>query len=466
MNKDISKLGSINEHGEKLRIIPAEVRGFFRKHRDWTQLVLIFIFLAIPWTEINGHQTILLDIPHREFTLFGVIFRAYEAPLIFFLLIGATISLAFITSIWGRIWCGWACPQTVFIDAIYRRIEQLVEGNYIQRRQLRDGPMTGIKAFKLIIKWILFFIVSSLIAHSFAAYFIGSHQLIDMITDGPSAHMSAFLIVGFFTAITLFDFAWFREQFCVIMCPYGRIQSVLMDQKSLAVVYDAQRGEPRKGSVDEGKKQGDCVSCNRCVQVCPTAIDIRQGVQMECIACTACIDACDEIMDKVKKPRGLIKYDTVDGTPTQFFKPRTIAYLMIILVALGGLIFNLTSRTSAHYTVLRGIAKPFEISKDNQGQEILINHFRIHLTNQGQKSGNYLVSLSEDLINAGAELTAPQNPVRLDPGVSHTWHFFIKIKPEAVAQEGKMKGMVTVTDLNSPETFKVSKELTVIGPKK
>lgn len=466
MSQDISKLGSINEYGEKIRIIPAEVRGFFRKHRDWTQIVLILIFLFIPWTSINGHQTILLNIPDREFSLFGVIFRAYEAPLIFFLLIGATITLAFVTSVWGRIWCGWACPQTVFIDAIYRRIEQLVEGNYIQRRQLRDGPMTGTKAVKLVIKWLLFFIVSSLIAHSFTAYFTGSHELMEMIINGPASHMNVFLIVCFFTAITLFDFAWFREQFCVIMCPYGRIQSVLMDQKSLAVVYDSARGEPRKGLSTSNEKQGDCVSCNRCVQVCPTAIDIRQGVQMECIACTACIDACDEIMEKVKKPKGLIKYDTVDGSPMQLIKPRSIAYLAIIFVAIGGLVFNLANRTSAHYTLLRGIEKPYELSKNNAGEEILVNHFRVHLTNQGKNIGNYQLSISDDLIQAGAELTIPQNPVQLDPGVSHTWHFFIKIKPDAVAKEGKLKGFVTVTDLNSPDTFHVTKELTIVGPKR
>ncbi|HWU45079.1 MAG TPA: cytochrome c oxidase accessory protein CcoG, partial [Bdellovibrio sp.] len=366
---DPGKLTSVDENGDHVRIIPAEVRGFYRKHRTWTQIVLLLVFLILPWTEMGGRQTVLLNIPDREFSLFGLLFRAHEAPLIFFLLATAALGLALVTSVWGRVWCGWACPQTVFIDAVFRRIEIWTEGTYIKRRQLRDGPMTFEKIRKSGLKWILFVVVSSVIAHSFMAYFVGARELIQMMQLPPEQNINYFLLVVAFTAVILFDFAWFREQFCVIMCPYGRIQSLLLDQKSLAVVYDVVRGEPRKGLPTDQGRQGDCVSCNRCVQVCPTGIDIRNGLQMECIACTACADACDEIMEKVKKPRGLIRYDTLDGSKISLTKPRTLIYLTAICILVGGLSYALFTRAPVDITVLRGQGLPYSYVKDNSGSE-------------------------------------------------------------------------------------------------
>lgn len=465
-NLDPSKLTSVDEHGDRIKIIPAEVKGFYRKHRNWSQIVLLIIFLAIPWTTINGHQTILLDVPNREFALFGTLFRAHDAPLLFFLGATAALGLAFVTSIWGRIWCGWACPQTVFIDAVYRRIEQWTEGPYLKRRQLRDGPMTFEKIRKSGLKWVLFVLVSSLIAHSFMAYFIGAKRLLEMIENPPSENMTYFVLVTLFTAFTLFDFAWFREQFCVIMCPYGRIQSVLLDQKSLAVVYDSKRGEPRRGTQKNGEASGDCVACNRCVQVCPTGIDIRNGLQMECIACTACVDACDEIMEKVKKPKGLIGYKTLDGSKISLKKPRSILYMLAIALLIGGLTYALTTRESAHLTIIRGQGLPYSTVKNEQNEEVLLNQFKIHISNQGTEEALYQLSLAKEFKNKGFELIVAENPLKLQPKEFREWYFFARIKPELFNQTNSIIIKIEIQDLKNTQGFHTIKELTLLGPKK
>lgn len=461
---DPTKLTSVDEYGDRIYIIPAEVRGFFRKYRNWTQFVLLVIFLAMPWIYIGGRQSILLDIPDRRFILFGVVFKAHETPLLFFLLAISTLGLALVTAVWGRVWCGWACPQTVFIDAVYRRIEKWTEGNYIERRKLRTAPMSFTKFRKKTLKWILFFLVSSLIAHSFMAYFTGSRELIEMMEGSPAQNWSYFLIVSFFTAVTLFDFAWFREQFCVIMCPYGRIQSVLLEPSSLAVVYDTHRGEPRKGRTAPTEKAGDCVACNRCVQVCPTGIDIRNGLQMECIACTACIDACDEIMEKVKKPKGLISYRTLDESPFRFFKLKTAAYSVLILLAFFGLVYNLSTRAPVNIAWLRAIDAPYSITEKPDGRKVVLNHFRLHLTNQASQSGSYRVELPAEFQQKGLSLIVAQNPLLLKVDGSETWHIFIEAPLDSFPADGRMNFRLDMTEDGTQ--IRYEKELTLLGPKK
>ncbi|MDG0816013.1 cytochrome c oxidase accessory protein CcoG [Bdellovibrio svalbardensis] len=461
---DSGKLTSVDEHGDRLGIIPAEVRGFYRKHRTWTQLVLLVIFLGLPWTTIQGRQTILLNIPDREFALFGMLFKSHDAPLIFFILAFVTLGLAFVTSIWGRVWCGWACPQTVFIDAIYRRIELWTEGPYLKRRQLQASPMTMEKFLKSGSKWFLFVVVSSLIAHSFMAYFVGAKNLIQMIQNPPDENLTYFILVSAFTGLILFDFAWFREQFCVIMCPYGRIQSLLLDQKSLAIVYDVKRGEPRKAPNVPKEQQGDCVACNRCVQVCPTGIDIRNGLQMECIACTACADACDEIMEKVKKPKGLIRYDTLDFSKISLFRPRSMIYMAALIVLAAGLTYAISSREPVHIAILRGQGLPYSYVKNEQGEEVILNQFKIHIQNQGTADALYRLELPPDLLAKGVQLTVGENPLTLRQDESHEWYFFIRVSPLLMQQNsGQLKTRIILEDLKS--SFKTEKELILVGPK-
>lgn len=460
---DPAKLTSVDENGDRIRIIPAEVKGRYRNHRNWVHALLLVVFLILPWTHINGRQTVLLNIPDREFALFGALFRAHDAPLIFFILGIVTLGLAFVTSIWGRVWCGWACPQTVFIDSVFRRIEKWAEGGYIDRRRLRDGPVNFEKVRKSGLKWLLFVVVSSIIAHSFMAYFIGASDLLQMMQKPPGENFTYFSLVVIFTAVILFDFAWFREQFCVIMCPYGRIQSLLLDQKSLAVVYDEKRGEPRKGLPNTGKA-GDCVACNRCVQVCPTGIDIRNGLQMECIACTACADACDEIMEKVKRPKGLIRYDTLDGSKISLMRPRSIIYMIAILGLMAGLTYALATKEPVDMTVLRGAGLPYSYVKNEAGQEVVLNQFRLHIHNQGAGDASYELSLPAEYSQRGIELTVGENPLTLKFDESHEWYFFIRLPPELFKKSpGRLPIKLHLRDLKS--NFSIDRDVILVGPR-
>lgn len=465
MAQDTERLGSIDKYGDRIQIIPAEVRGFFRRHRTWSQIVLLLIFLILPWTKINGEQSLLLDIAGQRFAIFGITFWSHDLPLVFFVLATLTIGLAFVTSVWGRVWCGWACPQTVFIDAVFRRIEQWVQGNYIKRRQLKAGPFTFEKFWKGLLTWILFFLASSVIAHSFLAYFIGAEKLIDMIQGPPADNWGYFLIITTVTAFVLFDFGWFREQFCIIMCPYGRFQSVLLDQNSLAVVYDVARGEPRKGTASKDSPQGDCVSCNRCVQVCPTGIDIRNGLQMECIACTACIDACDDIMEKVKKPKGLIRYDSLNGLKIKLFKPRSLIYMVLIFLSISGLAYNVLTREKAQVFVLRAQEAPYTLIKDHEGATMILNHFKLQIQNQNFKRAEYKIIAPDSWSKDGVLLTVGQNPISADSGAMVTLHFFVRFPSELLPISGKLKSQILIEDLaDDSKPFKDEKEIILIGP--
>ena len=466
MPLDTERLSNIDRYGDRIRIIPAEVRGFYRKHRTWTQALLLIFFLVLPWTKINGQQSLLIDIIHRKFAIFGSTFFSHDAPLIFFLLATMAIGLAFVTSVWGRVWCGWACPQTVFIDFVFRGIERLVQGNYRQRRELDAAPMSLQKVWKNFVTWILFFIASAVIAHSFAAYFIGSETLLEMMNGSPSENWNYFVGILIATLLVLFNFGWFREQFCIIMCPYGRIQSVLLDENSKSIVYDVDRGEPRKG-LNKSLPPGDCVSCNRCVQVCPTGIDIRKGQQLECIACTACADACDEIMVKVKKPVGLISYRTFDGEKTNFLKPRTLVYIALLIICVSGLTYALRTRDSVQIFVMRAQDTPFTISQSTSGEKLITNHFKIQIQNQTDLVQSYDLLAPETWQERRFVLTVAQAQVRLRPGQMYTWHFFVQFPAEILNAQGTFTTNFTLRNLpdGKLEPLLSTPEIILLGPR-
>lgn len=452
-------LTSIDRDGKKLVIIPAEVKGFFHRWRRIVHLTLLVVFLTLPWIQINGTQAILIDIIHRRFAIFGMQFWSHDGPLIFFLLAILTLGLAWMTAVFGRIWCGWACPQTVFIDTVYRKIEQWIEGNYIARRNLEKSTMTFRKFRLRLLKWTAFAIVSSLIAHSFIAYFVGSTELIGMIRGGPSESWSYFLLISAVTGALLFNFGWFREQFCVIMCPYGRFQSVLMDDRSLTIYYDTHRGEPRKSPATPKEKQGACVSCSRCVEVCPMGIDIRNGVQMECIGCTACIDACDEIMTKISQPRGLIRYDSLKGK-MHLFSPRAIVYGVFLLASIGGLAASITNRTGFVVTVLRATDTPYQVLNQN-GQSVVLNHFRLHLHNQSRVNQKFDVKLPKSL-SEKLKVTLPPEKIEVPALTDRQVHFFVIAPVEILNAQGEFGFSVEISSSESLEP--IQKSMTLIGP--
>ncbi len=459
---DPNRLSMLGTDGTRFRIIPAEIKGFWKKRREVVYGFLIVLFLILPWTKINGVQTILLDIPNRKFALFGIKFWAHDAPMIFLLLALFVFGLTLVTSVWGRVWCGWACPQTVFIDFIYRRIERWIEGNYIERRRRDKAELSLEKVLRLSLKWFLFFLVSSAIAHSFAAYFVGSEPLVSWVYSGDiSTHQTTFWIVLFITAVLLFDFGWFREQFCIIMCPYGRFQSVLMDQRSLAVLYDEKRGEPRKGALPLDKPRGDCVSCSRCVQVCPTGIDIRKGLQMECIACTACIDACDDIMRKVNKPEGLIKYSTVSGKKNQFYKGRQLIYTVLTASSFIVLLYLVSTRKSVDVAILRAKETPYQLIDTADGKRIL-NHFKLHSKNQSIHDLKQQIVLPPDL---NLEIKTQSNPYIVKAGESTTTHFFILFDSKILEASGSKKINLTIKTVSEvTEESILTQEISLIGP--
>lgn len=472
------RLATLDESGKRVYIFPAQVKGLYRRWRTIVQVILVLLFLFLPWVKIGGHQAVLLDISQRRFAIFGLTFWAHDGPLIFFILAALAIGLAFVTAIWGRIWCGWACPQTVFIDGIFRRIEYWVIGSHIKQINLARSLWNGEKIVKYSIVWFLFTVVSLVIAHSFLAYFVEVERLVEMTQHSPYENWTVFLIMAFITAVLLFDFGWFREQFCIIMCPYGRFQSVLMDDDSLTVSYDPRRGEPRRGTAKPGEAEGDCIDCYRCVMVCPTGIDIRRGLQMECIGCTACIDACDEVMEKIGKPKGLIRYATgnsLKGIRSRVLRPRVVIYSVILVIVLSLLAINVSRREDIVVTILRAQDTPYQIIRDeeeeadegdedekNGGLEV-INHFKVHLKNQTFDDADLEIVVPEVWREKHVEVISQTDSIDLEAGRDLTVHFFIKFPSGITSKTGKQPIKLIFMD-SKRNQIKSVKEINLVGP--
>ena len=298
-------LSTLNPDGSRRLIRPKLSKGRFYRRRLVVAWALVGAFVLIPILKMGGKPLLLLDIPRREFTFFGTTFLPTDTFLLMLLLFGIFVGIFLLTALLGRVWCGWACPQTVYMEYFYRPLERWIEGGRARQLALdAAGPDA-----RRVLKQVVFFAVSALLANTFLAYFVGWDQLISWMTSSPADHPAAFAVMLGTTLLMFLDFAWFREQTCIVACPYGRFQSVLLDRRSLIVGYDAGRGEPRAPwRRGEERTAGDCLDCRLCVSTCPTGIDIRDGLQMECIACTQCIDACDEVMDRVGLSRGLVRY--------------------------------------------------------------------------------------------------------------------------------------------------------------
>ncbi len=453
------KLSTLDEYGSRLFVIPAEVKGRLRSLRDLVYWGLLAIFIILPWTKINGMQSVWINVPERRFALFGITFFAHDVPLIFFILAIGVLGLALVTALWGRVWCGWACPQTVFIDAVYRRIEIWVEGDYITRRRRHQRPLDIEKFSRSSLKWLAYIVVSSVFAHSFVAYFTGAQPLLEMMKGSPEQNWTYFLLTSSMTLLLLFNFGWFREQFCLIMCPYGRFQSVLMDEQSVTVLYDEKRGEPRKNKTIANQKQGDCVSCNRCVQVCPTNIDIRNGVQMECIACTACIDACNEIMRKVNKPEGLIRYQNLKGFGTKYLRPRVLVYFTLIIICSVGLAYNVIYRQPFASALLRAKDSPYQTLPDDK----ISNHFKLHLHNQSSMPQQFELQVEDPQLMDLIEIRQAEAIHHVQIGDQKEFHFFVIFSNRLLSSAGDYKLKVKLIERIS-QTSTIF-DLDLLGPK-
>ncbi|WP_127715876.1 cytochrome c oxidase accessory protein CcoG [Halobacteriovorax sp. HLS] len=454
------RLATTDAQGHRVYLYPEDVKGKWRNRRNLVYYFLIALYLILPWVNIGGKQAILLDIVKREFTFFGMTFYSHNAPILIFVFLGFVFSIGFITSIWGRVWCGWACPQTVFIDAIYQKIEILVEGNARKRMKLDKAPWSAEKIIKKIIKWTLFTVASMHIAHSFIGYFVGARELIDITLQSPFKNLTLFGATWTTTAIILFDFGWFKEQFCLIACPYGRFQSVMMDQSSMIIAYDYNRGEPRRKKGQAKDEHADCIDCFACVKACPTGIDIRRGTQLECIACTNCIDACDDIMRRVGKPEGLIRYDSelaLEGKKVKHLNMRNLIYLLVCLSMLAGLIYNLTKITDLDVVLLRGSKTPYTISR-TEHTETVNNHFKVVFDYRGSEFESVFLEVTD---SDNVQLVTPKNPVPLKDGMTHT-NVFMRFKKDHL-KKGTLKVFMRVLH---PKTKKLIKqvEVTLVGP--
>ena len=368
-------IGTIDLEGNRKFIFPKKPSGKFYDYRKWVSYFLLIVLVANPFIKINGNQFMMFNILERRFNILGFPFWPQDIYLfVLFMIIGVVFVILF-TVIFGRIFCGWICPQTIFLEMVFRRIEYWIEGDRGAQIRLEKQDWNGEKIRKKAFKWTIFLIISFFIANVFLAYLISSDKLLLMIEEGPENHVSTLISLLIFTGVFYFIFAWFREQVCIIACPYGRLQGVLLDDKSINVAYDFVRGEKEVGRAKFNKQEdrattgkGDCIDCKQCVNVCPTGIDIRNGTQMECINCTACIDECDTIMDSVGLPKGLIRYASEDEIEKKVaFKltPRMKGYSAVLFILTGILIGLLFLRSDVEASVLRLPGQLFQHKGDN-----------------------------------------------------------------------------------------------------
>ncbi|WP_109299409.1 cytochrome c oxidase accessory protein CcoG [Aquimarina sp. AU474] len=381
-------IGTINEEGKRAWVYPKKPSGRFYKYRKWVSYSLLIFLFSAPFIKINGNQFLLFNVLERRFNIFGAPFWPQDFHLFVISMIIGIVFIILFTVAFGRIFCGWICPQTIFMELVFRRIEYWIEGDRGKQIRLDKQPWNINKIRKRLTKWILFFIISFLIANVFLAYLIGSDQLIKYITDGPLIHVSTLISLLIFTAVFYFVFAWFREQVCIIACPYGRLQGVLLDSKSIVVAYDYKRGEKEIGRAKFKKNEnrstsgkGDCIDCFQCVHVCPTGIDIRNGTQLECVNCTACIDACDHMMESVNLPKGLIRYASEENIAKKAkftFTPRLKGYSAVLLILTGIFLGMSFLRNDVEATILRLPGQLYE----HKGDNIISNVYTYKLVNK------------------------------------------------------------------------------------
>lgn len=381
---------SITDTGNKRKwMYPQIIKGKLYQYRDKVSYILLILLFSSPFIKINGEQMILLNVIERKFVFFGVIFWPQDFYLFVLALLTFVVFIVMFTAIFGRVWCGWACPQTIFMEMVFRKVENWIEGDYIHQQKLNQAAWSWEKLSKKTAKHTIFLLISFLISNIFLAYIIGSDELIKIISDPPKAHLSGLVSILIFTFVFYIVFSYLRELVCTVICPYGRLQGVLLDNQSIIVAYDYKRGEPRGKIVKDAEQHvGDCIDCKICVHVCPTGIDIRNGTQLECINCTACIDACDMVMEKIHRPTRLIGFMSEDQIKTKSaFKlsKKVYAYSVVLFILITVLSVMLFSRSDIKATVLRASGTLFQL-RDNG---TVSNLYNAELVNKTTKLVNF-----------------------------------------------------------------------------
>jgi cytochrome c oxidase accessory protein FixG len=430
-------LSTLNQDGTRNWLRPKLSRGRFLKRRRIVGYALIALFVALPFIDIGGRPALLLDLVDRELSVFGAVFRPSDGFLLMLAGLVIVLSVFLVTALFGRVWCGWGCPQTVYLEFVFRPIERLFEGTPAQQAKLpRLHPR---RLAKLAVYAVLAFALSNV----FLAYFVGVARLHTWVLDSPLDHLGGFSVVVGVAALMMFDFGYFREQTCIVACPYGRLQTVLLDRQSLIVGYDKRRGEPRgqpKKHLPVIGERGDCVDCRACVATCPTGIDIRDGLQMECIGCAQCVDACDTVMDKLGKPRGLVGYSSEErlaGLPVRLLRVRTIIYPAILVVVAGLLVAGVATKASTDITVERISGSTFTELPDGS----ISAQARIKIENESETRKQYTVAIA-----AGADVKLRSQPTwDVDARKTMTLPLYIDV-PRASFKDGKREVYLEIGD--------------------
>jgi len=448
-----------NKGGGRNFIYPKQPSGRLYTYRKWVSYVLLLFLFACPFLKLNGEQLVLLNFIERKFVFFGLIFTPQDFYLFALAMLIFIMFIVCFTVVLGRLWCGWACPQTIFMEMVFRRIEYWIEGDANKQKKLAEAAWTKEKIFKKVSKHFIFLVISFAIANTFLAYMISSDVLLKIITEPVSGHISGFVSIWLFTFIFYGVFTYVREVVCTVICPYGRLQGVLLDNQSLVVAYDFTRGEPRGHlqKQDAASKTGDCIDCGLCVQVCPTGIDIREGTQLECVNCTACIDSCNEVMLKINRPKNLIGFFNQDFIKER--KPYKIglksygyaAVLFVVMMVFSSLIYK---REDIQTTVLRASGTLYQ----SRGADKTSNLYNAELINKTNKAVKFRFRSQND----GDEIDFIQKAdVLPKEGSVHLTFFLIrknnaikKYKTDAVFEiiaNGKVLSTATTSFFAQPE---------------
>lgn len=427
-------VGTMDTTGKRKWVYPRKPKGKYTNYRLLVSILLLIIYFSIPFIKINGNPVLLINIIERQFYILGQPFYPQD---FFILALGAITSLVFIilfTVAFGRIFCGWICPQTIFLEMIFRKIEYAIEGDRNKQIRLDNQAWDSEKIWKRSLKWFSFMLISLIITHIMFMYIVGYEEVFNIMQQGPFEKPTNFLVMVLFTAAFYFVFAWFREQVCTMVCPYGRLQGVLIDKETINVFYDYKRGENRskwkKGEDRRAAGKGDCIDCKQCVVVCPTGIDIRDGLQMECVNCTACIDACDEVMVKVGLPTGLIRYasEREIEEQTKFkFTTRMKAYTVVLAILTGFLGFLLYNRGEMEAKFLKQPGSSFFIrdgkitntynytflNKSNETKTVIIKIIEPKNGEIASSAANRIILKRDAMIKGTVNVSFPESQIKL-----------------------------------------------------
>jgi len=392
---------NMNEKGGRKWIYAKKPKGkWYRRRTVFSWFVLLF-FILVPFIRVNGYPLVLLDIASRKFILFGAIFWAQDTFILSLLMLSFVLFIVLFTVTFGRLWCGWACPQTIFLEMVFRKIEYLIEGDFRKRHKLDNGPWNAEKIFKKVSKHAVFIAISIAMTNTFLLWFIGTEKWFILISEPIADNFSSFIVMLVVSGFFYWVYSFFREQICTMVCPYGRMQGVLLDSKSIVVSYDYFRGEPRGAKTD-----GDCIDCRQCISVCPTGIDIRNGTQLECINCTACIDQCNIVMKNTGKDPGLIRFDSESGIQhghKTIWNARNKAYSVVLLILFSFFIYTLLSRPDIETTILRTPGLLYQENNDNT----ISNVYNIKIVNKTHENMPLeirLISQEGDIKMAGSTM--------------------------------------------------------------